>query len=51
MLYEVITMKRINREQNTTFIFSTHDATIVEMADHIIRLKDGLIVKNERVSR
>lgn len=44
-------MKKINREQNTTFIFSTHDATIVEMADHIIRLKDGQVIKNERVSR
>lgn len=44
-------MKKINREQNTTFIFSTHDATIVEMADHIIRLKDGQIIKNERFSR
>lgn len=44
-------MKRINREQNTTFIFSTHDATIVDMADHIIRLKDGQVIRNERVSR
>ncbi|QEN05412.1 ABC transporter ATP-binding protein [Thiospirochaeta perfilievii] len=44
-------MKRINREQNTTFIFSTHDATIVDMADHIIRLKDGQVIKNERISR
>ncbi|MGL1890478.1 MAG: ABC transporter ATP-binding protein [Spirochaetaceae bacterium] len=44
-------MKKINREQNTTFIFSTHDATIVDMADHIIRLKDGQIIKNERTSR
>ncbi|MBN2616690.1 MAG: ABC transporter ATP-binding protein [Spirochaetales bacterium] len=44
-------MKRINREDNTTFIFSTHDATIVEMADHIIRLKDGQVIRNERISR
>ena len=44
-------MKKINREQNTTFIFSTHDATIVDMADHIIRLKDGQVIKNERISR
>lgn len=41
-------MKRINREQKTTFIFSTHDSTIVSMADHIIRLKDGEVIKNER---
>lgn len=44
-------MKKINREQNTTFIFSTHDATIVDMADHIIRLRDGQIIKNEKISR
>jgi putative ABC transport system ATP-binding protein len=36
-------MKRINREQGTTFIFSTHDPTIVAVADHIVRLKDGLV--------
>jgi len=39
-------MKRINREHKTTFIFSTHDAKIVELADHIIRLKDGLVTEN-----
>lgn len=44
-------MKQINREEKTTFIFSTHDATIVDMADHIIRLKDGQVIKNEKVSR
>lgn len=41
-------MKKINEEINTTFIFSTHDATVVGIADHIIRLKDGLIVENRR---
>jgi putative ABC transport system ATP-binding protein len=41
-------MKKINHEQNTTFIFSTHDATIVDIADHIIRLKDGLVYEEIR---
>jgi putative ABC transport system ATP-binding protein len=41
-------MKKINKEQNTTFIFSTHDATIVDIADHVVRLKDGLIVDEIR---
>jgi putative ABC transport system ATP-binding protein len=41
-------MKKINKEQNTTFIFSTHDSTIVDIADHVIRLKDGLIVEETR---
>lgn len=41
-------MKKVNRDHNTTFIFSTHDNKIVEIADHIIRLKDGLVVENTR---
>ena len=41
-------MKKINRELDTTFIFSTHDQTIVEIADHVIRLHDGLVTENVR---
>ncbi len=41
-------MKKINQELATTFIFSTHDPTIVEIADHIIRLHDGAITDEER---
>jgi len=41
-------MKQINIELNTTFIFSTHDQNIFSIADHIIRLKDGIIVENSR---
>jgi putative ABC transport system ATP-binding protein len=41
-------MKKVNRDLNTTFIFSTHDEKIVGIADHIIRLKDGLVVENNR---
>jgi putative ABC transport system ATP-binding protein len=41
-------MKRINREMATTFVFSTHDAKIVGIADHIIRLQDGLVIENVR---
>jgi len=44
-------MKRINKEMDTTFIFSTHDAKIVEMADHVIRLRDGMVVENFRPER
>ena len=40
-------MKEINKNEKTTFIFSTHDPDIWEMADHIIFLQDGLI-KSER---
>lgn len=41
-------MKKINREMETTFIFSTHDAKIVGLADHVIRLRDGLVTENVR---
>ncbi|RPJ09223.1 MAG: ABC transporter ATP-binding protein [Spirochaetaceae bacterium] len=41
-------MKKINAEQKTTFIFSTHDPVIHAMADHVIMLKDGVIEKEYR---
>lgn len=37
-------MKKLNRELETTFIFSTHDAKIVKMSDHVIQISDGAIV-------
>jgi putative ABC transport system ATP-binding protein len=36
-------MKIINREEKTTFIFSTHDSAIWQMADHVVFLHDGQI--------
>ena len=41
-------MKKMNSELGTTFIFSTHDPEIMGIADHIIRLHDGLVVDNNR---
>ena len=43
-------MKKINRDLQTTFIFSTHDPSIMEIADHIIRLKDGSVIENKRTA-
>jgi putative ABC transport system ATP-binding protein len=43
-------MKKINREMDTTFIFSTHDQKIVGIADHVIRLMDGEVVENTRTT-
>ncbi|MBN2656530.1 MAG: ABC transporter ATP-binding protein [Spirochaetales bacterium] len=37
-------MKEINRERQTTFVFSTHDGTIRNMADQVIQLHDGRVV-------
>lgn len=41
-------MKKMNKEYGTTFIFSTHDTAIVDIADHVIQLKDGKIIENTR---
>ena len=41
-------MREINREEKTTFIFSTHDPDIWEMADHVIFLSDGNIKSEQR---
>ncbi len=44
-------MKTINREQHTTFIFSTHDERIREMSDHVVFLKDGSIVSELKAKK
>ena len=38
-------MKKLNYELKTTFIFSTHDSKIVNMSDHVIKIKDGVILE------
>lgn len=37
-------MKRINEVEGTTFIFSTHDPRVMQMADRVVRLSDGRLV-------
>ncbi len=39
-------MRRLNKEKNITFIFSTHDRLVMEKADRVITLKDGRIQDN-----
>ena len=41
-------MKRLNREQGVTFVFSTHDARLLEHVTRIVRLEDGRVVSDER---
>ena len=43
-------MKEVNRELKTTFIFSTHDAKIVDMTNHRIKILDGQILEDVKVS-
>ena len=34
-------MKKINESEGTTFIFSTHDFRVMEMADRVVNISDG----------
>ena len=36
-------MRDLNRADKTTFIFSTHDHRVMEQADRIIRIQDGVV--------
>ncbi len=36
-------MRRMNREKNVTFIFSTHDNMVMDYAKRIVKVKDGQI--------
>lgn len=44
------TMKKLNRELNTTFIFATHDEKVMQYLDRIIHLQDGKVVKDEYIN-
>ncbi|HEX5686532.1 MAG TPA: ABC transporter ATP-binding protein [Ideonella sp.] len=39
-------MRKLNGEQGTTFVFSTHDDMVMRHASRIVRLKDGLVVED-----
>jgi putative ABC transport system ATP-binding protein len=41
-------MKKVNQEEGTTFLFSTHDPDIWKIADHILFLRDGELVKEQK---
>ncbi len=39
-------MKEMNRREQTTFVFSTHDQNVLKYAHTVIKIKDGLIDKD-----
>ena len=39
-------MKNLNEKENVTFIFSTHDQSLIDRVDRIITLEDGEIINN-----
>jgi len=44
------TMKQLNKELGTTFIFSTHDEKVMGYLDRIVHLKDGRIENDEIIN-
>jgi putative ABC transport system ATP-binding protein len=42
-------LRRFNRERGQTVVLVTHDAEVGATCDRIIRMRDGLIVADERV--
>ena len=45
------TMKKLNKDLGTTFLFSTHDEKVMGYLDRIIHLRDGRIEKDEKVKQ
>ncbi len=41
-------MEKLNKEEQITFIFSTHDARVVKKARRVITLEDGKVISDER---
>lgn len=41
-------MKSLNRREQTTFIFSTHDPRVMDQASRIVKLVDGKLAGDER---
>ena len=41
-------MERLNKEENITFVFSTHDARVVKKARRVITIEDGKIISDVR---
>jgi len=41
-------MARLNEEEGTTFVFSTHDQRVIDRAKRIVTLVDGKIVSDEK---
>jgi putative ABC transport system ATP-binding protein len=41
-------MEKLNREENITFIFSTHDQRVVQKARRVITVEDGRVLSDQK---
>ena len=44
-------LSKLNSEISTSFVFATHDEKIMGYLRRIIRLEDGKIIKDEKISK
>ena len=44
-------MEKLNRELNTTFIFSTHDEKVMGYMKRIVHLRDGMVEEDEWIKK
>ncbi len=44
-------MKKLNKTENTTFIFSTHDPDVLQYATEVVKIRDGLIIDKTESSK
>lgn len=40
-------MAKMNKEENETFVFSTHDQRVIDKARRVITLQDGMVISDE----
>lgn len=43
-------MAKLNKEENITFLFSTHDQRVIDRARRIVTLEDGKIISDETIA-
>lgn len=43
------TMKKLNRELHTTFLFATHDEKVMQYLDRIVSLEDGKVIQDKEI--
>ncbi|MGB0851272.1 MAG: ABC transporter ATP-binding protein [Bacteroidia bacterium] len=45
------TMQKLNKELDTTFLFSTHDEKVMQYLDRIVHLRDGMVEEDEIINK